>query len=397
MANNGYGIYMGTASCYVYGGSASGNLTDFYFTSGATNVVIGFRSENSGCLVNNVSGITSLIGCNFESLSNYPSQGNGIIANGGSLTAEACIIMGSIVLSNGSLSLRNNQIYDVGNTYVGIPTSMQGPGFITPAISGPNGSTWEAFGNSNTASPYQVWPDGEGMLATLPSGCLGAISTTGGVGLQQTISSNTIKPTGVVSHVTGSNGTINTISLLDNNGGSNLYLYNITLIADSPFTLITGGNIAASVKVQTNGVVSLYYDIGTNLWYPSAVSGPYWASLTGDLTETQVIPWDGGTPGTPTTGISRTADGTLAIGNGTQGNASGQLGVAVVRNTGFTVANLPATAGAGKVEGATAYATNGLKPTELTGNGTGVPVFYSAAGPAGAGWYSYPGLALVAS
>jgi hypothetical protein len=96
-------------------------------------------------------------------------------------------------------------------------------------------------------------------------------------------------------------------------------------------------------------------------------------------------------------GISRTAAGTLAIGNGTALNASGQLGVAVVRNTGFTVANLPATAGAGKVEGATAYATNGLKPTELTGYGTGVPVFYSAAGPAGAGWYSYPGLALVAS
>src|ERR1039458_8446380 len=53
-----------------------------------------------------------------------------------------------------------------------------------------------------------------------------------------------------------------------------------------------------------------------------------WASLTGDLTINQVIPWDGPTVGTPDTGISRVSAGVLAIGNGTQGNASGTLTLA---------------------------------------------------------------------
>lgn len=55
-----------------------------------------------------------------------------------------------------------------------------------------------------------------------------------------------------------------------------------------------------------------------------AASAP-WARLTGDLTETQVIAFDGGTVGTPDTGISRLAGGSLAIGNGTQGDASGTV------------------------------------------------------------------------
>lgn len=50
----------------------------------------------------------------------------------------------------------------------------------------------------------------------------------------------------------------------------------------------------------------------------------------------------------------------------------------------FTVAALPA-----GVEGATAYATNGLKTGETPGAGTGVPVYYSANGPGGAGWYTF--------
>ena len=50
-----------------------------------------------------------------------------------------------------------------------------------------------------------------------------------------------------------------------------------------------------------------------------------WATLTGDLTETQVIPWDGGTVGTPDTGISRISAGVLGIGNGSAGDFSGSL------------------------------------------------------------------------
>ena len=50
-----------------------------------------------------------------------------------------------------------------------------------------------------------------------------------------------------------------------------------------------------------------------------------WATLTGDLTETQVIPWDGGTVGTPDTGISRISAGVLGIGTGAQGSSNGTI------------------------------------------------------------------------
>lgn len=43
----------------------------------------------------------------------------------------------------------------------------------------------------------------------------------------------------------------------------------------------------------------------------------------------------------------------------------------------YTVANLPASA----LEGDVAYATNGLKAFETTGNGTGVPVYFSQSNP----------------
>ena len=55
-----------------------------------------------------------------------------------------------------------------------------------------------------------------------------------------------------------------------------------------------------------------------------ATSAP-WSGLTGDLTTTQVIPFDGGTVGTPDTGLSRIAAGSLVIGNGATGDFSGSL------------------------------------------------------------------------
>jgi hypothetical protein len=57
-----------------------------------------------------------------------------------------------------------------------------------------------------------------------------------------------------------------------------------------------------------------------------------WAALTGDLRETQVIPFDGGIVGTPDTGISRINTGEVAIGDGTMGDYSGSL-----KLTGLTV------------------------------------------------------------
>ena len=76
-------------------------------------------------------------------------------------------------------------------------------------------------------------------------------------------------------------------------------------------------------------------------------------------------------------GISRLGAASLAVGNGAAGDKSGQVACAVRLNTGFTVALLPSTAATGMVGGAVAYATDGLKVGETTGNGTGVPVYYS--------------------
>ena len=64
-----------------------------------------------------------------------------------------------------------------------------------------------------------------------------------------------------------------------------------------------------------------------------------WATLTGDLTETQVIPWDGGTVGTPDTGISRISAGVLGIGTGAQGSIAGSLSLANATISGLTTAS----------------------------------------------------------
>jgi len=55
-----------------------------------------------------------------------------------------------------------------------------------------------------------------------------------------------------------------------------------------------------------------------------------WSALTGDLRETQVIPFDGPTIGTPDSGISRIGAGSLAIGDGTSGDTSGSLTLSTI-------------------------------------------------------------------
>src|ERR1039458_1544481 len=51
-----------------------------------------------------------------------------------------------------------------------------------------------------------------------------------------------------------------------------------------------------------------------------------WAALTGDLTETQVLPWDGDTPGTKDTFLSRGGPGLVCVGTtGTAGDYTGSL------------------------------------------------------------------------
>ena len=50
-----------------------------------------------------------------------------------------------------------------------------------------------------------------------------------------------------------------------------------------------------------------------------------WSSLTGDLAETQVIPFDGSTIGTPDTGLSRVSAGVIGVGTGAATSTAGSL------------------------------------------------------------------------
>ena len=62
--------------------------------------------------------------------------------------------------------------------------------------------------------------------------------------------------------------------------------------------------------------------------FPLQQSGggvPRWSQLLGDLTETQVIPWDGPIIGTPDTGLSRISPGVVGIGTGGAGGITGSL------------------------------------------------------------------------
>ena len=61
-----------------------------------------------------------------------------------------------------------------------------------------------------------------------------------------------------------------------------------------------------------------------------------WAGLTGDLTETQVIPWDGPTVGTSDTSLSRISAGLIGVGTGAQGSHAGSLSMANITVSGTT-------------------------------------------------------------
>ena len=82
----------------------------------------------------------------------------------------------------------------------------------------------------------------------------------------------------------------------------------------------------------------------------------HWSALLGNLTETQVIMWDGPTPGTADTWISRSAIGTVAIGTtSTPGDASGTLDVAAINLSGLnaliTISNPCSPSGSGQQVG----------------------------------------------
>ena len=119
--------------------------------------------------------------------------------------------------------------------------------------------------------------------------------------------------------------------------------------------------INGSVVPATNFINSAsvtFSVVGSNVSATATSAGSAaWASLTGDLTETQVVPWDGPTPGTPDTGISRLAAGSLAIGNGTAGNFSGNLKLTGINNLGTYTDGAGSVGTSGQVLTSTATAT----------------------------------------
>ena len=98
-------------------------------------------------------------------------------------------------------------------------------------------------------------------------------------------------------------------------------------------------NLVLPETAGTNGQVLVNIGSGFTEWESVSTLGVPWSALTGDLTETQVIPWDGGTVGTPDTGISRISAGVLGIGTGAQGSIAGSLSLANATISGLTTAS----------------------------------------------------------
>ncbi|MGA2886232.1 MAG: hypothetical protein ABSE80_13975, partial [Halobacteriota archaeon] len=96
---------------------------------------------------------------------------------------------------------------------------------------------------------------------------------------------------------------------------------NPNFINSATVTFSTVGSNVSATAVASGGVSSfigrtgVVVAVGTDyaaFYAPISGGSSAWASLTGDLTETQVIPWDGPTPGTKDTGISRLGPAFLA-------------------------------------------------------------------------------------
>jgi hypothetical protein len=64
---------------------------------------------------------------------------------------------------------------------------------------------------------------------------------------------------------------------------------------------------------------------GRTSWATVSSGSLAWSALTGDLTETQVIPWDGPIVGTSDTSLSRISTGLIGVGIGVQGSFAGGL------------------------------------------------------------------------
>jgi hypothetical protein len=93
--------------------------------------------------------------------------------------------------------------------------------------------------------------------------------------------------------------------------------------------LVENPNLNSATPVAPAGYANVIFQVDSNgnitAYSPAAAFTETWAGLTGDLTEHQVIPFDGPTVGTPDSGISRIGIDSLAIGDGATGDTSGAL------------------------------------------------------------------------
>jgi hypothetical protein len=169
MANNTVGINCATAGCNVYGGSASGNGTDFSFGNGGEFVISGFRSETAGLFLTTANAatgatVTSVNGVQVQSVTgNYA-----ILVGPGSLTISNSNIGAPIEIVNDTavLSLKNNNIADPSNTYTATATpEYMGPGFRM--IAGSQGAIFESTNNTMVNTSFVKrgsWPSGIGTV-----------------------------------------------------------------------------------------------------------------------------------------------------------------------------------------------------------------------------------------
>ena len=105
-----------------------------------------------------------------------------------------------------------------------------------------------------------------------------------------------------------------------------------------------------------------------------------WSGLFGDMTISQVAPWDGPNVGTPDTGISRDGVGSLAIGNGSTGDASGNLDLATILASSSVTAGVNATSA-----GTFVIANGGALGVSITLQNLGATTAYNFNLPTGPG------------
>jgi hypothetical protein len=231
------------------------------------------------------------------------------------VTAAASLIgtAGQIVVSGGAISIANPF------TFPG-PASM-GTNYISEARVVTAGGTTTAGYLVSTAATGNVQTSA--LSATEVLGIATTSQTAGQnvevarIGLVTAIADNTVTTDNMLGVGTTTAGRVRDLGSISALGVSN----QLSIVGKALTSAVAGGAFTMQVY-------------GPGFYGGLAVASAAWSALTGDLTETQVIPWDGGTIGTPDTGISRIGAASLAIGNGTAGSFVGGVKMGALYSVG---------------------------------------------------------------